>query len=187
MGTASVEAAGVPAKMARMRIYRPADVLAMADELRSGLADGADQAKNLVELVPRLLRLVRRAEVLLESAERTMLRTEELVTRGGVLFDTFEEVAPSALPVLGRIVEAVDPDEVRAINRLVDGLPAFQEQLSNVGPDVHRILDAVTDLSQALKGVPGMGGLIRRGERKDEEQAIEQLDSEVETHDRPVV
>lgn len=187
--------------MAPMRIYRPADALAVADELRSALADSADQARKLVELVPRLLRLVRRAEILLESAERTMLRTEELlargeaviaggedlVGRGGVLVENFEEVVPSALPVLGQIVEAIDPDEVRALNKLIEGLPAFQEQLSNVGPDVHRILDAVTDLSQALKGLPGMGGLIRRGERKDEEQAIDQLNAEIDPHDRPVV
>lgn len=184
-----------------MRIYRPADVLGMAEELRSTLADSAGQVKQLVELVPRLLQLVRRAEVLVESAERTMLRTEELlargeavvelgedlVGRGGVLLETVEEVAPAALPVLGRIVEAIDPDEVRAVNALIDGLPAFQAQLSNVGPDVRRILDAVTDLSQALKGVPGMSGLIRRGERKDEEQALEELGSEIDAHGRPVV
>jgi hypothetical protein len=162
-----------------MRIHRPADVLAMADQLRSNLADGADQAKELLELVPRLIAIVQRTEFLLDSAERTLARTHTMVERSEALLDGLEEVAPAALPVLARVVEAIDPDEVRAVNTLIDRLPVFIEQMHDVGPNVYRILESITDLSQAVKGIPGMGALIRRGERKDEEEAIHEMRAEI--------
>lgn len=176
-----------------MRIFRPADVVAMADQVRGGLAEGADQVKELLELVPRVVTLVQRAEFLLDSAERTLARTETMVARGEAmvergeaivergkaLLEGVEEVAPNALPILGQVIEAIDPKEVRAFNGLVDQLPTFLEQLKDVGPNVSLILESVTDLSQAIKGFPGMGALIRRGERKDEEEAAEEVERDL--------
>lgn len=158
-----------------MRIYRPADVIAKADQLRGGLAEGAEQVKELFELVPRLIDLAQRAEFLLDSAERAVERTEAVVGRVEALLEGVEEIAPDALPVLGEVLDAIEPDEVRALNGLVDRLPEAVEQIDRIGPDVHRILEAVTDLSQALKGVPGVDALIRRGVRKDEDGAATQL------------
>lgn len=159
-----------------MRIYRPADVLAKADELRGGLADGAEQVKELFELVPRLIALTQRAELLLDLAERAVARTDEAVTRTEAvvarteaLLEGVEELAPDALPVLAQIVDAIEPDEVRAINDLVDRLPQAAQQIDQIAPDVRHILDAVTDLSQAVRGVPGVDVLIRRGGRSRDE------------------
>ena len=160
-----------------MRIHGPADLLATADQLRSSLADRADQAKDLLELVPRLIAIVQRTEVLLDSAERTLTRTDALIERSEALLEGVEEVAPTALPVLARVVEQIDPDEVRAFNALVDQLPALMEHLQGVGPNVSGILDTVTDLSQAVKGFPGIGALMRRGERKDDEEEGEPAQS----------
>jgi hypothetical protein len=42
-------------------------------------------------------------------------------------------------------------------------------QLDKVGPDVHQILEVVQDLREALTGLPGVGMLMRRGERRDED------------------
>lgn len=180
-----------------MRIYGPGDVLAVASQVREGLADGADQAKELLELVPRLIALVSRAENLLDGAERTLARTDQVVeaadraraevsevaaraaeavtrseqtlARTDALLAAVEEVAPDALPIIRSVVEQIDPNEVRAINGLIDRLPGMLDQLDQVAPDVHSILESVTDLTQATKGLPGVGALIRRGERKAEE------------------
>jgi ABC-type transporter Mla subunit MlaD len=189
-----------------MRIYGPADVLGLAGQFRTGLAEGADQAKELFDLVPRLLGLVERAELLLDSAERTLARTAEVVEaahatrervddvsaeamkllettkslsdRGEALLSDAEAIVPSALPVLGQVIEAIDPAEVRAVNQLVNRLPAMVDRIDTIGPDVHLILESVTDLSQAIKGFPGMAALIRRGERKDDQRAIDDMAGE---------
>lgn len=65
---------------------------------------------------------------------------------------------------------SVSPEEVRAVTRIINQLPTLADELEGVGPDVHEILDAVTDLSHAIQGLPGMGALRRRGERIDAEE-----------------
>ncbi|GAB3622847.1 hypothetical protein GCM10027418_09290 [Mariniluteicoccus endophyticus] len=181
-----------------MRILGPTDLLAAATTVRQGFADGTDQVRDLVDLVPRVIGMVDRAEDLLsraeglldraelaaeradavaEAADRTRVRTdkvvaraEKLVGRTEALMVPVESLGPKALPLVDELVSSVSPEEIRAMKDLVDRLPSLVDQLDTVGPDVHNILDAVTDLSHALQGLPGMGAIKRRGERKDAEE-----------------
>ncbi|MDO5684468.1 MAG: hypothetical protein Q4G46_16780, partial [Propionibacteriaceae bacterium] len=57
----------------------------------------------------------------------------------------------------------------QAIKGLIDRMPELADQIDHIGPDVTQSLEAVTDLAHAVRGLPGMGLFVRRGERKDEE------------------
>ncbi|NNG21238.1 hypothetical protein HJ590_17090 [Naumannella sp. ID2617S] len=180
-----------------MRIYGPADLLTAAGTVRQGLNDSADQVRELIELIPRVIAMVDRAETLLTAAEealevtddllagaeQTRLKVDAVATRAGTLvkrsealvgrteamLEPMEKLAPTALPLLQQVVESIDPNEVRAIKGMIDRLPGMLDQIDHIGPDVNRILDAVTDLTAAMQGLPGMGALKRRGERKADE------------------
>ena len=60
----------------------------------------------------------------------------------------------------GRVGAAQGADAVRAMLGTLD----------RVGPDVHDILESVSELATALQGLPGVGLLQRRGERKADEE-----------------
>lgn len=181
-----------------MRILGPTDLLAAADSVLRGVSDGNERVRELVDLVPRVIAMVDRAEVLLgraeglldraedaatraeevaEAADRTRARTDEVVARAELLLgrsegmvSPLESLAPKALPIIDEIVSDISPAEVRAMKDLMDRLPALITQLDAVGPDVHNILDAVQDLSHTMQGLPGMGLIKRRGERRDAEE-----------------
>jgi hypothetical protein len=78
------------------------------------------------------------------------------------------------LPAVERIAETVEPREVDAAVLLIDRLPellravdddllAHARQLSDVGPELHALLELVEDLHAMAARLPGMK-LIRRRE-----------------------
>lgn len=136
-----------------------------------------------------------RGESLVAGGEAMLVRGESLVQRGETMLDeTDAMVAPlrplaeAATPVLARVlpmattvVNSIEPDEVDAVVRTVNHLPALVDtvetqvipnlaRLERIGPDVHEILENVSDLSKAMMGMPGMGWMQRRGAEKQEEE-----------------
>ena len=79
-----------------------------------------------------------------------------------------------------RFVAELSHEEVVAAIRLVDELPKLKEHLTSdvlpilatldrVGPDLHDLLDVTRDLKLAVAGIPGLGMLRRRGERRSDD------------------
>lgn len=173
-----------------MRLFLgPSDVLHAAESLTQGASRAAGDVVELFELVGRAGDLLTRAESLLDVADATLARADALLdaseatlARAAGAADTateFSEVAATALPALRTVADSIEPDEALAVVRLVDRLPRLVahleddvlpmlEQLDSVGPDVRAILESVQDLAHAASGLPGMGYLQRRGERKED-------------------
>lgn len=173
-----------------MRLYGPSDLFNAADAVRNGLNEGASQAKEVVDLVPRLVSLLERvegvvdqiadvtdrADALVDTAGEATARVgrvtdaaEELLQRGEALMAPMEALAPKATPIAEEVVDSISPDEVQAIKSLFDRLPGMLDQVDRIGPDVSRILDSVSELSLAAEGIPGMQAAMKRGARKSDE------------------
>lgn len=101
------------------------------------------------------------------------------------MLEPLEPLARAATPIAGRLLEQIENDEVDAITAMLDRLPLLLKhldedilplmgQLDRVGPDIHAILETVEDLRNALQGMPGISLLRRRGEKKQEEDTLEQ-------------
>lgn len=183
----------------------PVDIFAAADHVagtvRSGVNVAVEEVTTLIELVGRATalmddaeRLVIRANAALAGAERQLAECERQLQRSGALLQETETmVAPlrplvdaatlvfaKALPMATTVVNSIDPDEVDAVVRTVNHLPALVDtvekqvipnlaRLERVGPDVHEILENVSDLSTALMGMPGMGWMQKRGADKQDD------------------
>ncbi|WBB82065.1 hypothetical protein O7606_12270 [Micromonospora sp. WMMD882] len=100
----------------------------------------------------------------------------------GELLSAYEPALRRAAPMAARFVEQLSQEEVTAAIRLVDELPKLKEHLTadvlpilatldRVGPDLHDLLDVTRDLKLAVAGIPGLGMLRRRGERRADEPA----------------
>lgn len=96
------------------------------------------------------------------------------------LLATYEPVLRRAAPMAARFVEQLSHEEVTAAIRLVDELPKLRQHLTSdvlpilatldrVGPDLHDLLDVTRDLKLAVAGIPGLGMLRRRGERRSDD------------------
>ncbi len=139
--------------------------------------------------------LVVRANAALAGAERQLAECERQLTRSNALLQEAETmVAPlrpladASIPVLSRalpiattVVESIDPHEVDAMVRTLNHLPALVDtvetqvipnlaRLERVGPDVHEILENVSELSKALMGMPGIGWMQKRGADKQDDE-----------------
>jgi ABC-type transporter Mla subunit MlaD len=162
---------------------------------------GVDSIERALGLVPRLVDLVSEAEVLVartgavvDRAEAVLDRTEAVVARAGVAVDEvvaltarlaplmqdYEPTLTQLQPLLARITDTTDPDEVNAVVTMVNLLPdvvdRFQsdilpvlDTLGTVAPDVRDILDGTKELNELLGSLPGLGRVKRRiGEEKVE-------------------
>lgn len=163
---------------------RAADLMARAEDLVTSAeaslarADAAlDRAEDELD---RSAHLLDGAQQRLDRGDAVLDAAETAVGRGEALLAQLEPVAGSALPKLQVVADSVEADEIRAVVRLVDHLPALVsrletnvvpalEKLDDVGPEVHQILESVTTLSHAIAGLPGIDLLQRRGERKEDE------------------
>lgn len=135
------------------------DVLAQAALTRAHVDEVADAA---AETSARASALVARAEALTAVGEASLPRLQPLV-------EPLAQLADEALPIACEVVASVERDEVMSLVAMIDRLPEALAQIDRIAPDVHEILDSVTDLAHAAQGLPGMGSLIRRGERKDDD------------------
>ncbi|MDO5697517.1 MAG: hypothetical protein Q4G51_06040 [Dermatophilus congolensis] len=188
-----------------MRLIMPSDILAAADHVtgvvKSGVNGAVDEVNSLIELIGRAStlmddaeRLVMRANAALASAERQLAECERQLIRSGAMLDeadamiaplrpVVEAATPAfarAIPIVTTVVNSIEPDEVDAVVRTVNHLPALVDtvetqvipnlaKLEQVGPDVHEILENVSDLSTALMGMPGMGWMQKRGAEKQDD------------------
>ena len=169
-----------------MRIPGPHDLLTAAVTVKDGVTDAADLWPRTLDLIDRVEAMVGRGEALLEQAEEllaqaaltrahvdevadaaaeTSARAAALVARA----EPLTALADKALPIASEVVASVERDEVLALVGMIDRLPEALLQIDRIAPDVHQILESVTDLAHAAQGLPGMGSLIRRGERKDDD------------------
>lgn len=180
----------------RFPVPGPRDVL-------SALERGGDQVEALIGAVPRALALLDRAEALLDGANVAVQRVLEVteaahvvVVRANAVVDGAETAVgrvttltdalePSLIklqPTLETLADTTHPDEVAALVRLVDHLPALTEQverdllpvlttLGSVAPDLHELLNVSRELNEILGKIPGVGRLKRRVEEDDAEIA----------------
>lgn len=153
------------------------------DAVRRGSA-AADAAADLLESVTRTATdadaLVATAGTVLTKADRAVAGAGGVLDRTDRLVSDLEPLSRQLMPAAQRFADQLKPEEVDAAIALVDRMPQVLEhlegdvlpmlqQLERVGPDVHQILEVVQDLREAITGLPGVGLLMKRGERRDEE------------------
>lgn len=178
-----------------MRLPSPSDLPTPADLLRAAASVG--EALELVpragELITRIGGLLDRVDPLVDRIEAAVDRIEMVTTKAdrvvagatGVveasdhLLGDVKPLARALMPAAKRFADSVETREVDAAISLLDRLPTvlthldedvlpLLQQLDRVGPDVHEILETVNDLREILTGLPGVGLLMKRGDRRDE-------------------
>ena len=103
------------------------------------------------------------------------------VARVVALLDSLEPSLTKLQPTLETLADTTHPEEVAALVRLVDHLPALTEQverdllpvlttLGSVAPDLHELLNVSRELNEILGKIPGVGRLKRRAEEEVEEE-----------------
>lgn len=125
---------------------------------------------------------VARASSTLDLTDAALARTEgvfdsttALSTRADELLSAYAGPLAEFAPTAKRLAESVSEHEVDALVGLVDRLPDLLErlerdvlpmmnQLRDVGPDVHALLETVEDLRNIIGGLPGASLFRRRGE-----------------------
>ena len=168
---------------------------------------GLDAIEQALSLVPRLgvvvaevEQIVARVQLVVSGIEQTQQRadavveqTAVLVGRAGPLVEQLEQFEPTLLrlqPILERLAETTEPDEVAAIVAMVDLLPNLVDKcrddivpildtLGTVAPDLRDLLDVSKELNEMLGAVPGLG----RMKRKIEEQ--QDLEDDLRAEETP--
>ncbi|MCR4512584.1 hypothetical protein [Aeromicrobium sp. 50.2.37] len=101
------------------------------------------------------------------SVQPTLDRAQAMVETFGPVLDDLAPIAKNLMPTLQRISETTSPEEIEALVGLIDHLPMLVDKLEtdivpiledmkNVGPDIHALLDTATDLAAMLEKVPGL-------------------------------
>jgi hypothetical protein len=152
----------------RLPVPGPRDVFHLLER-------GAEAVDSLLAAVPRMLRLLDEAGVLLENvnalierieatrasadgvvrrtdevvtrAERTVERSDPLTVRLGRLLDSTEPSLVKLQPTLDRLAETTDPREVDAMVALVDHLPVLAQKMED---DIIPMLDGLSTVSPDL-------------------------------------
>jgi len=120
-------------------------------------------------------------------ADGVVGRAEGLVDRVQPMVGDYAEPLALLAPVVRRLAETLEPDEVEALVRMIDQLPSLATHLDEVvlpvlgsmdtvSDDVHDLLETMQDLRQVVKGFPGSRLFRRRGAEEiahdeDEEDA----------------
>ncbi len=125
------------------------------------------------------------AGAVIGSAETVALKANALVDKAEATAGTADELlgiyAPAlrrGAPMAHRFVEQLSDEEVDAAIKLIDELPRFTKHmdedilpilatLDRVGPDIHELLDVTRELRLAVKGIPGLRMLTKRGQDLD--------------------
>jgi len=132
--------------------------------------------------VEQAARVVAAAGLLVEEGQRLAEGAGMAVAAAGRVTDDAEKIAGTAATLLGKVepmatrfVDQLSPEEVEAAIKLVDELPRLTRHLDEdilpilatldrVGPDIHELLEVTRDLQLAVKGIPGLRMLKRRGQ-----------------------
>lgn len=158
----------------------PGDVLRLA-----GRAWRA--AEQVVELVPRLVALLGEFEEvvrILRTIDDVELRIADALDKTLSIVDRIEpvvvEFAPTLRllhPVVRRLTETTDPDEVEAVVRLVNDLPELVAKvhvdvlpvltaLGSVPEDLRELLVMSKELNEIIASVPGLSRMRARALRE---------------------
>ncbi|WP_090793813.1 hypothetical protein [Asanoa ishikariensis] len=125
------------------------------------------------------------ARAVIGEAETVAVKANGLVDKAELTAGTADELlgiyAPAlrrGAPMAHRFVEQLSDEEVDAAIKLIDELPRFTKHmdedilpilatLDRVGPDIHELLDVTRELRLAVKGIPGLRMLTKRGQDLD--------------------
>lgn len=150
-------------------------------------------AEQLFDLVPRLVALVGEVEEMvriLRTIDDVELRIADTVAKGMSIVDRMEpivaEFAPTlrvVQPILWRLAESTDPDEVEAAIRLVNDLPDLVAKihvdvlpvltsLGTVPDDLRQILVTSKELNEIIASVPGLGRIRQKALRDMAEREL---------------
>jgi hypothetical protein len=167
----------------RVFIPRPRDVLRLAGRAWT-------TAEALLELVPRVLALMDQLEDVvrvLRAIDDADVRIAEAVDKALRMVARLEplvlEFAPTLRtlhPILDRIAETTDPDEVEAMVRLINDLPDLVTRthvdvlpvlgaLGTVPDDLRELLISSKELNHIIAAVPGLGRMRQKALREQEE------------------
>lgn len=151
--------------------------------------------RDLVAVVPRVLRLIGEAELLLtragaavariestrSAAAATIDRVDATVARADALVVLAEPAVLRLLPALERLAATVGPAEVDCVVRLLKLAPELVgrvqqsldvlDGLTSVSPDLQDLLASSRELNELLGGLPGMGRVKKRVEEAHQEAA----------------
>jgi ABC-type transporter Mla subunit MlaD len=116
-----------------------------------------------------------RAEKAVARTFDTLAGADGLVDRADHLLAQAQGPLTDLMPVLRRLAETLEPQEVDAAILLVDRLPELLaavdrdvlplvRSLSKVEPELHEMLDIVADLHRLITGLPGSRLWRSRGE-----------------------
>jgi hypothetical protein len=152
-----------------------------------GLLDGAERLLRDVDALLRRIEgtraaaddVVARVSTSNDRAGAVLDKAAEAVARAELLLEGLEPPVTRLLPVLDRLAETTDPQEVDAVVALIDLLPGLVgrvetdllpvlETLKTVSPDLHDLLDTSKELNEMLAKLPGMGRVKKRVEEKQE-------------------
>ncbi|WP_203710795.1 hypothetical protein [Asanoa siamensis] len=132
--------------------------------------------------VEQVTRVVTATRILVEEAETVTVKANAVVDKAETTAGTADELlgvyAPAlrrGAPMAHRFVEQLSDEEVDAAIKLIDELPRFTKHmdedilpilatLDRVGPDIHELLEVTRDLRLAVKGIPGLRMLTKRGQ-----------------------
>jgi hypothetical protein len=167
----TVEEGGRSIASAADTLERAGGAVLSAEQMLERVGRTAEDAAALVET----------SSTVLVKADRAVAGATGVLDRTDALVSAVEPLSRRLMPLAQRFAEQLHPKEVDAAIELVDRMPVLLrhldedvlpmlQQLDKVGPDVHQILEVVQDLREAITGLPGIGMLMKRGERRDDEQ-----------------
>ena len=130
-----------------------------------------------------------RVDGVLDRTEGVVARIAQLTRRIEPLLDRFQPTLDKLEPMLARIAETTSPDEIDAIVRLVDALPAIVDKLdadilpvldtlATVAPDLRDLLDVSKELNELIGSVPGLGRVKKKIDENQDTQDDYRADEE---------
>lgn len=169
----------------RLVLPGPSDVLRLASRVVGAAGDLLDLAPRLmallseVEEIVRILRTIDDVELRIADAVEKAL---SIVDRVEPLIAEFEPTLRVLHPVLRRLAETTDPEEVEAMVRLVNDLPELVAKihvdvlpvmttLGSVPDDVRELIVTSKELNEIIASVPGMSRMRQRAMREVAEQS----------------
>lgn len=186
-----------------MALPNPLDAVRLASTAYGAVEQAIKLIPRVTSLLTDVERLVLQAGNLIGEVEVTQRRAAAAVTqvesvvagaagtqsRVATLVDRFEPVLTQLLPVLETLSRTTSAEEVAALVRLVDALPPIVDRLdtdilpildtlATVAPDLRDLLDVSRELNEIIGSVPGLRGVKRRVEEKQEEEQAQRKDEE---------
>ncbi|MGY1772787.1 hypothetical protein ACI8AX_16330, partial [Blastococcus sp. SYSU D00813] len=178
----AITAVGDTQRKADEAITAVGDTQRKADEAITAVGDTQRKADEAITAVGGT---IERAQGAVGRAEGAVAQAEDVVSRVDPLLAGYEGPLRDLAPVVQRLAETMEPQEVEALVTMIDRLPTLLghldddvlpvlKTLEGVGPDVHDLLDTMQDLRQVVKGFPGSRLFRRRGAEEIAEEEEEE-------------